>query len=70
MKITDDMLTEWFPGYVKPIHVGEYERRYGENPFTDKWDGEKWVYGSVAFFDEECLCQTHPWRGLKEKHHG
>ena len=63
MKITDDMLTGWFPGDVKPVRVGEYERLYGNNPYIDKWNGQKWVYGPAG---EECFTQIRPWRGLKE----
>lgn len=55
-------LTPWFPGSLKPVHAGPYERRL--QGVTDKyeWDGEQWQtpVGPSVFQDAE-------WRGLAIK---
>jgi hypothetical protein len=83
MKITDDMLTGWFPGDVKPIRRGLYIVR--KFPHLDwlywrYWDGDFWRTGityecgapdtRVARGLSEASIQNVQWRGLKEKHHG
>ena len=60
--------TEWFPGDVKPVHVGWYERR------CDTHDGAHWSY--MAWWDGELFntgsknALIYPndreWRGLTE----
>ena len=60
-------LTPWFPGYVLPVRVGEYERDYGVSaihPFKCLWDGVEWR--SPAFLDKPSRYQSLPWRGLAE----
>ncbi|WP_157661655.1 hypothetical protein [Burkholderia ubonensis] len=81
MKITDDMLTEWFPGDVKPVRSGVYAREvfYIEGPFSyydaerDRWYGScdtpeqaKWMHEQGMSFSN----RRPKWKGLKEKHHG
>lgn len=71
MKITDDMLTEWFPHYIKPIHKGIYETRFFGYPSAPQlriWNGTWWVY--IDDPAQICMFQDCAWRGLKEKHHG
>ncbi|CAJ8845859.1 Uncharacterised protein [Burkholderia pseudomallei] len=76
MKITDDMLTEWFPAAeYDPAHPGTYQTRTWLHPEPEQvlfelgewWkftaEGEKFVSAFPVFRDAE-------WRGLKEKHHG
>lgn len=67
MKITDDMLTEWFPPEVVPVNVGKYEtivlppHRATSSAFTIFSDGKwKWADGRL------CVFQNRWWRGLKE----
>lgn len=72
MKITDDMLTEWFPKNIKPVHVGLYQRDYGDDltEIPDYWDGSRWW---IRAADGNIVARSGlplPWRGLKEKHHG
>ncbi|WP_175712162.1 hypothetical protein [Burkholderia ambifaria] len=76
MKITDDMLTEWFPGTIKPARPGMYEvkREYCDGtPMPDhylQWTGKRWEY-AYAFRlghkgDYAHLARNEKWRGLKE----
>ncbi|WP_446333613.1 hypothetical protein ACRHQP_00735 [Burkholderia pseudomallei] len=73
MKITDDMLTEWFPENIKPVHIGLYQRYYGDDltEIPDYWDGSRWW---ICAEDGNIVTKSGglslPWRGLKEKHHG
>lgn len=69
--MTAAKLTPWFPGSVKPFHVGVYETRREQNDcsFFSKWDGKQWLIdcrmpeqakskrGRSAFQDRE-------WRGV------
>ena len=66
-------LTQWFPGDVKPVHVGVYERRlkFKTNVYYSRWDGENWLFmcGTVdkaahQIFDSGY--QSLPWRGVKK----
>lgn len=65
-------LTDWFPGDIKPIRVGIYERRYSESINFSKWNGEYWSFGyySVDLANERghylSQYQNLPWRGLAE----
>ncbi|WP_027810118.1 hypothetical protein [Burkholderia cenocepacia] len=78
MKITDDMLTEWFPADVKPIRDGVYQTtKFNDGGFTfyARWADGEWKFDSHRpdFAAGETLCspfQNRRWRGLKEKHHG
>ena len=78
MKITDDMLTEWFPGDVKPVHTSVYDvqdRSIQCNCCCTwaHWDGRRFVrYGKVAglLAVTQEVHGVRNWRGLKEKHHG
>lgn len=83
MKITDDMLTEWFPNHVRPERVGLYEVHRpvlqdspNERTFM-RWTGTHWTYqnGSYTDFGKPYVSEDKSkWRGLrkeaKEKHHG
>ena len=39
-------LTPWFPGDVKPVHIGVYQRDFGGlgNRKYAYWDGEHWSW--------------------------
>ena len=67
-------LTPWFPGDVKPVRVGYYERDWdgGGNAWEvtpDFWNGDSWenVYFDGARDRAEYSRQDHPWRGLAKK---
>ncbi|MBR7905927.1 hypothetical protein [Burkholderia cenocepacia] len=79
MKITDDMLTEWFPIDVKPVHEGVYPTLWrGKFGFAHYGSGG-WGH-SYTDFEIACRLSSGPdypsdyqdkqFRGLKEKHHG
>lgn len=83
MKITDDMLTEWFPSDVDPIREGQYEIRYYEGgPFRMmEYRSGHWYFESDLDGEEiesafgvrggcSSIALGEAWRGLKEKHHG
>jgi len=69
--------TEWFPGGVKPIRKGVYERMYrvGKTQIYrfNNWNGIFWGMSSfnphdaAKFGDEEAPNQSLFWRGLTEK---
>lgn len=69
-------LTEWFPGDVKPVRRGVYERDYGGGIFGNLgfalWTGSQWKYRSTT--PEKACVESidslnirRPWRGLAEK---
>jgi putative component of toxin-antitoxin plasmid stabilization module len=68
-------LTPWFPGDVKPVRAGVYERQYGRGLiFFCLYDKSgKWRYGTV-FGPEAAMnmrniaspMQTLPWRGIQK----
>ncbi len=63
--------TPWFPGDVKPAHVGLYQRNGGPYVYWSGWNGTFWGTGAfreedaVTWRNEKSLCQSLPWRGLK-----
>ncbi|MCA8045530.1 hypothetical protein [Burkholderia arboris] len=71
MKITDDMLTEWFPNHVKPTRIGLYEvRRKDIRSMFMMWNGTYWTYqdGAYTDFGKPYRCEsTSKWRGLKDE---
>jgi len=73
-KITDDMLTGWFPAHIEPFHVGYYDVRWflltgliGEKKlmwwdgkgFKDSPNDDSWYYWFSSTTGDK-------WRGLKE----
>lgn len=68
-------LTPWFPGYVKPVWVGVYQREYGNENDPDivycKWDGKAFhVYARNPYQASINDCESsnihNRWRGLAE----
>ena len=69
-------LTQWFPGTVKPVRVGVYERNYSEFPFHSPnychWNGKFWGLwattprGAVVLKIRPSPYQDLPWRGVKK----
>lgn len=71
MKITDDMLTEWFPAPMNPAHEGAYQTKFSGGAEVIRlrlWNGARWMY--LEDPTQICVFQDCDWRGLKEKHHG
>ncbi|EEE04605.1 hypothetical protein [Burkholderia multivorans] len=70
MKITDDMLTGWYPAKVYPLRIGYYEMLNESTGAVFR----AWYSGAMWFRDVNGptvpLIRIWPWRGLKEKHHG
>lgn len=68
MKITDDMLTEESPTYVKPVHAGPYlvKSPYGNHFWEAHWRRGRWEFED----GQPLFTQDRVWKGLKEKHHG
>jgi putative component of toxin-antitoxin plasmid stabilization module len=66
-------VTQWFPGDVKPVHVGVYERDYGYGLRFWYFDGSFWRFGGTTTV-QACRAghriateQSYPWRGLADK---
>lgn len=55
--------TAWFPGNVKPVHVGLYEQKHYSVDCIEMyyWDGTSWYLKNLPV---ECNDQNRPWRGL------
>ncbi|MDR8915841.1 hypothetical protein [Burkholderia multivorans] len=81
MKITDDMLTEWFDPDTKPVHRGVYKTELIICGLVKRgfsyWNGKQWsnvkdTAQEAAQFAKRFLpgIQFKYWKGLKEKHHG
>ncbi|HDR9087327.1 TPA: hypothetical protein QDB10_003242 [Burkholderia vietnamiensis] len=76
MKITDDMLTEWFPEGAKPARPGCYQVTDPEGHQFHKasigyqywngfyWEGLTWQAGRDA---GRSIYQYHAWRGLNKE---
>ena len=69
-------LTPWFPGDVKPVRVGVYERNYGNDRLRDcnycHWNGKFWSIwattqrGAVHLKNNASRWQDLPWRGVEK----
>ena len=71
-------LTEWYPGHIKPVRVGVYERDYGPTENGESifchWNGKRWSWGGNSVDDVQRAMsvvkeissgrQSLPWRGL------
>ncbi len=69
-------VTEWFPGDVKPVRRGVYERDFGGGGLRfysfSRWTGSLWAYRAetpekAAYEKFISLNNNLPWRGLTEK---
>ena len=63
--------TDWFPGNVKPVRVGVYQRQYDWLLAFSYWDGKHWGWtepGTAKQAAEYRYPQSReqelPWRGL------
>jgi hypothetical protein len=66
-------LTPWFPGTVKPVRVGVYERQYSlmwSTRLYCYWNGIRWSPVATSIQEAEELkpfasaSQDLPWRGV------
>lgn len=64
--------TDWFPGEVKPVHVGVYETKPDDGTTFQHWDGKQWGLCAIT---PNCALngigiasayQASKWRGLVE----
>lgn len=66
-------LTPWYPGDVKPVRVGVYERCHAHGNRFSYWDGEYWCgwaqspQAAKENMGSHSFEQYTPWRGLKEQ---
>lgn len=62
--------TRWFPGDIKPVHVGVYQNNRG---WFKLWDGECWGFAHYSPKAAErggtyrWAVQNPTWRGLAKK---
>ena len=43
--------TPWFPGCIKPVHIGVYERRGAGCDYVDGyafWNGAQWAWSAIT----------------------
>ncbi|MBR8343036.1 hypothetical protein KDX40_04695 [Burkholderia ambifaria] len=70
MKITDDMLTGWFPNHVRPTRPGLYEvKRQNIGHMFMVWNGFRWAYqdGSYTDFGKPYASEApSKWRGSQQ----
>ena len=64
--------TPWFPGDVKPVRPGVYERQYEVGVYYSQFDGSTWRCGwrdAHTAINETRVSpfQANPWRGLAAK---
>ena len=67
-------LTPLFPGRVKPVRVGVYERKRLDKGFSYAyWNGIRWSVNcrtpafALKFAHIHSSFQSRPWRGLAEE---
>lgn len=68
-------LTNWFPGYIKPVRVGVYQQLNGSGKLGYQyWDGVRWhswatlpeLATDTCFWAAE-FYQNDSWRGLAQE---
>ena len=56
-------LTPWYPGTVKPVRKGWYQRKYRHfGPSMCYWDGKK--FSALEYRHDYSFTQNLPWRGV------
>lgn len=62
-------VTKWYPGSIKPIRIGMYERRQLHGQYTyiflSYWNGKKWCR---KWDHQASLYQSLRWRGRASPH--
>lgn len=74
--MSKEKLTPWFPGNVKPVRKGVYERDWldGGPQWFSYWDGKNWCFGDetaegakyAANMLHTSAHTNFPWRGLAQ----
>lgn len=72
--MSEEKLTPWFPGNVKPVRKGVYQRRAGFLGSYSYWNGRFWCLGDntpLAAKDSVAIsyaseAQSALWRGLAQ----
>jgi hypothetical protein len=68
--MSEQKLTPWFPGHIKPTRHGVYQN--GGPTVYQHWNGKAWGYashtpeGAAAQAGMESIFQNDRWRGLAE----
>jgi hypothetical protein len=66
-------LTPWYPGGVKPVHVGVYERQHAKRAYQTAysyWNGQHWcllaknIHEALENKTIRSCWQEIDWRGL------
>jgi hypothetical protein len=63
-------LTEWYPGDIKPIRIGIYQRKRNGIVIYSFWDGKEWKAGGETIRDALrmkvwiAVYQDAEWRGV------
>lgn len=70
--MTKPKLTPLFPGTVKPVRKGLYQRRYECGFGYAMWTGKHWTFGTFRRDDPigwvgKTSRQELPWRGLAQE---
>jgi hypothetical protein len=60
-------MTAWFPASVKPVRIGLYECRRGQDPEMLLWNGKDWFYPMGQVWACMTDAAGDKWRGLTEK---
>ncbi len=56
--------TSWFPGSVRPVYVGWYERDYDDLIAAELWVGFGWIFRSRGSW--HAAGDNRRWRGIAE----
>ena len=67
----DKKMTNWFPSYIKPVHVGVYQVDRDSNAAAF-WDGRFWGFADYSInkvinCGDKSSYQHTEWRGFTEK---
>ena len=70
--MTAPKLSPVFPGHIKPVHAGPYERKYPYGwrycYFVNRWCvGAETIAGAIKHAPMASFYQSLPWRGLAKK---
>ena len=70
-------MTNWFPPYIKPVHIGVYEIKFSNVPLGKRlmyarWNGKEWSNFAYKKNDDcmnDCFgaVQKKHWRGFTEE---
>lgn len=71
--MSNEQLTPWYPGDVKPVRVGVYQTKnqIDKGAVYQRWNGLFWCLccdtpDRAATWDDQSLFQRSKWRGLAQ----